>query len=133
MVNAMNDISKNVIIKFDGRLIRYLCPKCKRPIQFKKKIHGNSLCFQCGQRLNWEPVHDISTVTIQAMDTDEAAWIAKQYYEVNRMNEDDWISIDELRRTLKSDSVELYLLFLDPKAKGRFMRRYAKDGTVLEG
>ena len=129
----MNNSAKKVIIQYNGRLIRYICPKCKQSIQFKKKIHGNSLCMRCGQRLDWEPVHDISIEVIQAADVDDAAWIARQYYDINKMNEDDWFDIDTLRHTIRGDSIELYLLFFDPKKKGQFMRKYAKDNSANDG
>lgn len=129
----MNITAKPVLIKFENRRILYICPKCKESIQFKKKYHGNSLCMRCGQRLDWSPAHDISIEVIKAEDSDEAAWIAKEYYSANGMNEDDWINIDNWRRSLRGDGAELYLLFKTKKAHGVFMRRYAKEGQIHDG
>ena len=129
----MNTIAKPVKIDIQGRRILYLCPKCKQSITFKKKIHGNSLCSGCGQRLDWNPAHDISIEVLWAEDSDEAAWIAKEYYAATGMKEDDWIDITKFRQSLRGDGVELYLLFIDKKAHGRFMRKYAKEGIIHDG
>lgn len=129
----MNKESKPIKIEFDGRLIRYICPKCKQIIQFKKKIHGNCLCLNCGQRLDWAPAHDICIEVIRAEDADEAAWIAKEYYAANHMNEEDWTDIDNWRLQLRGEGAELYLLFKNKKVHGQFMRRYAKEGLIHDG
>lgn len=129
----MNTSAKLVQIKLEGAAIRYICPKCKERILFKKKYLGNSLCLRCGQRLNWDKVHDICSEVIYAEDSDEAAWIAKQYYEATGLKEEDYIDIDNFRQTVKSNGVELFLLFLDSKSRGRFMRRYAKEGQIHDG
>ena len=129
----MNTSAKPILIKYEGNLIRYICPKCKQTIQFKKAFIGRSLCMKCGQRLDWSPVHDICSVVIETEDPDEAAWIANEYYKANGMNEEDWIETDTIRKTMKAEKTELYFLFLNPKSKGRFMRRYAKEGIIHDG
>ena len=125
-------VARPVKIDVQGRRLVYTCPKCKQSISFRKKIRGNSVC-QCGQRLDWSPVHDISAEIIWAEDSDEAAWIAKEYYAAAGLNEDDWIDITQFRQSLRGDGVELYLLFTDKKAYGRFMRKYAKEGIIHDG
>lgn len=129
----MNDQAKKVIVSFQKPRIFYICPKCKEPIEFLKKIHGNSLCLKCGQRLDWGPVHDISAETIDATDTDEAAWLAKLYYETESIDEKDRIDIDEWRHELRGDGAELYFIFKNNKAHGKFMRKYAKEGPIYDG
>lgn len=129
----INENAKPVRIKLDGRKIYYICPKCRKTIQFHKKAHGNSLCMRCGQRLDWSPVHDISSEIIKAADSDEVAWLAKIYYTACGMNEDDWITLDELRHSLRGDGAELYFLFLNKKAHGAFMRKISKEGIIYDG
>lgn len=124
---------KKVAIIFEGRLIRYKCPKCNNVLQFHNKHLGKSICQKCGQRLDWSQMEEMCSVTIQANDSDEAAWIAKQYYEINGMKEEDWIDIDELRHSLRGEGCECYLLFKSTKAKGKFMRRYAREASVPDG
>ena len=130
---AQNTCAKKVQIKINGTRILYICPKCKSSIIFKKKILGNSLCMKCGQRLDWTNAHDICSETIYAEDSDEAAWIAKQYYEATGFKEEEHIDIDNFRQTVKNGRIELFLLFLDTKSRGRFMRRYAKEGQIHDG
>ena len=129
----MNDQAKKVQIRFEYPRIIYICPKCRKRIEFLKKIHGNSLCMKCGQRLDWGPVHDISTETIQATDADEAAWLAKLYYETGIIDEKDRMDIDDWRHELRGEGAELYFLFRDNKAHGKFMRRYAKEAPIYDG
>ena len=129
----LNVNSKPVQIEFQGRLIRYICPKCHQVIQFYKKYQGKSLCMNCGQRLEWKPAEDICIEVIQTEDSDEAAWIAKEYYSANGMKEEDYLNIDNWRRALRGDGAELYLLFRNQKAHGKFMRKYAKEGIIHDG
>lgn len=129
----MNVQARKILIKYEGNLIRYICPKCRQPLQFKKRIHGNSLCMRCGQRLDWNPVHDICVEVIQTQDSDESAWIAKTYYDICKVNDEDRIDIDEWRLTLRGEGAELYLLFRDNKTHGAFMRKYAKEGIIHDG
>ena len=90
-------------------------------------------CKRCGQRLDWNAQDNIYTEVICAKDSDEAAWIAKTYYECTGMKEEDWIDIDTLRQSLRGDGAELYLIFFNPRSHGRFMRKYAKEGIIYDG
>lgn len=132
-MSAPNMSAKAIKIELNNNLIQYICPKCKEILQFKKRRTGTSLCMKCGQRLDWSPVHDISSETIIAGDSDEAAWIANEYYKASGFKESDRIDIDHFRQTLKDDENELYLIFFNPKARGRFMRAYAQEGTIHDG
>lgn len=125
----MNTESKPIIIDIQGRLIRYLCPKCKHPIGFRKKYLGRSLCFRCGQRLDWSPSNDIFTETIDAVDSDEAAWIADCYYTIRKTPNSERLDTDDWRKSLKGKGVELYLIFKDRKEYGRFMRLRSKNNN----
>lgn len=129
----MNVNAKPVIIETQGRRILYICPKCRQTITFRKKYHGRSLCMQCGQRLDWSPENDIFVEVVHAEDSDEAAWIAKEYYKTNDMKEEDWIDITEFRNSLRGEGADLGLVFLDKRRHGRFMRVYAKEGTIHDG
>lgn len=129
----MSNISKPVAVKVDGRLIHYICPQCKKPVAFGKKISMINACKRCKQRLDWKPVEAISAELLYAEDSDEAAWIAKTYYESTGFKEENYIDVDILRQSLRGDGAELYLLFFNPKQHGRFMRKYAKEGTIHDG
>ena len=129
----MNDQAKKVKIQLDGNLIRYICPKCHKPIEFLKKYHGTSLCMKCGQRLDWSPVHDICSETIQATDADEAAWLGNLYYQLSPVPGLKPIDIDEWRHDLRSEGAELYFLFMNNKSHGAFMRKYAKEAPIYDG
>ena len=132
-LTSINSAAKPIKIELEYNLIHYICPKCKQIIKFRKKVHGTSLCMQCGQRLDWEPANSISVEIIQAEDSDEAAWIAKEYYRATGLKEEEYINIDDFRQSLRGNGAELYLLFMNPKAKGRFMRSYAKEGLIHDG
>ena len=129
----MNTEKKPVRIACYQRTIRYLCPKCGKPLTFQKRYLGKSLCFRCGQALDWDSTKDICVAVVHAADSDEAAWIADQYYTACQMNENDWFPVDQWRQTLKGENIELYLLFMNRKAYGRFMRIYAKEGQIYDG
>ena len=129
----MNVIMKPVQLRLEGRILHYICPKCKQPIEFKRLYHGKSLCRKCGQRLDWSPVDNLYFETVQAADSDEAAWIAKEYYRTNEMKEEDWIDITEMRNSLRGQGAELYLVFGNKKNHGKFMRSYAKEGIIHDG
>lgn len=120
-MSAPNTSAKPIRIVYHERRIIYICPKCGKPIKFKRGI-GNSLCIRCGQRLDWEPLKAIQTDILQVENGIEAAEIAEKYYEANEMQEKDWINLDEIRRSLRNQSCELYLLFKGPKEYGRFKR-----------
>lgn len=89
--------------------------------------------MKCGQRLDWEPVRDISAETILATDADEAAWLAELYYNTCNVDEKNRINIDEWRHSLGTGETELYFLFQNSKAHGKFMRRYAKEAPIYDG
>ena len=122
MKKTMNSESKPVRISFYSRRIIYICPKCGKPLTFRKKYQGTSLCMKCGQRLDWDPVSKFQIEVVQAEDPVEAALIAEKYYSANEMNEKDWFNLDEFRKSLNGKQSELYLLFKGQKEYGRFKR-----------
>ena len=124
---------KPVQLKLEGKVLHYICPKCKEPITFRRRYQGKSLCLKCGQRLDWSPVNDLYIEVVQAADSDEAAWIAKEYYKTNEMKEEDWIDITDFRNSLRGQGAELYLIFGNKKNHGRFMRNWAKEGLIHDG
>ena len=125
----MNSGLKPVRISFYGRRIVYICPRCGKPITFKKLYQGKSLCMKCGQRLDWSPVEKLQTETIIAENATDAAIIAERYYTACGMNEKDWFDLNEFRKSLVERDpykpphrTELYLFFKDPKEYGRYKR-----------
>jgi hypothetical protein len=88
---------------------------------------GKSLCIQCGQRLDWTFPDGLSFETVEAGDSDEAAWIANTYYECVKPPESERLDTDDWRKSLRNKTTELYLIFFDKKQHGQFMRKYAKE------
>lgn len=121
----MNTSKKPVRIEVQGSRIRYICPKCGKPILFRKRVLGRSLCLECGQALDWEKASDISAITLNARELDEAIWIAENYIAITGIK----MEVPSFR----GDEHELYLLFLEKKQYGAFMRKYAKGSGVYDG
>lgn len=129
MKTAPNSKLRPVRICYFGRRIIYICPKCGKPIAFRKKSMGKSLCLLCGQRLDWTPLDQIQTEIVTAENSTDAAIIAEKYYKACDMTEKDWFNLDEFRRSLTerdprkpAKETELYLYFKNPKEYGRFKR-----------
>lgn len=123
----MNTESKLVEIVYKDNRIIYQCPKCKKPLIFRKRYQGRSLCILCGQRLDWKSENDIYIEVFNTRDSDESAWIADRYYEACKTPESKRLDTDDWRKSLKGQGGEMYLLFQNGKAHGNFMRRYAKE------
>lgn len=123
MATKLNDQSKPVRIFYLGKRIFYHCPKCGKPLIFRKLYQGKSLCILCGQRLDWSPVESFQSEIVQAKDSVEAATIAERYYDACGMNEKDWYNLSELRKSLIGKGpIDLYLFFRSPKEYGQFKR-----------
>lgn len=125
MKTKLNTQSKPIRISYWQRRIIYICPKCGKPITFRKPGMGRSLCIQCGQRLDWSPADSIQTEVVTAENATDAAIIAERYFQACEYEEKDWFSLDEFRKSLTgkgTEGIELYLLFRDPKEYGRFKR-----------
>lgn len=123
----LNTNSKPVEVKYEDNRILYICPKCKKALTFRKRYQGKSLCIKCGQRLDWSPTNDIFTEVVIAKNSDDAAWIADQYYSIIKAPEDKRLDTDDWRKSLRDRETELYLLFFNRKDYGRFMRARAKN------
>ena len=128
----MNTAIKPVLLEYAGNRIFYKCPRCREVLEFKRKYQGRSLCLKCGQRLDWKPAEDISVEVLTTEDSDEAAWIADQYYKACGTPESERLDTDTWRQSLNGET-ELYLLFRNRKSHGMFMRKYAKEGIIHDG
>lgn len=109
--------------------IVYICPKCGKPIEFKKRL-TKSTCKRCGQNLNWDDCEDISSVYLLAEDSNEAGYWASKYEEINGTTYG--IDVEDWRLTRREYPVLLYFPFLSNKDYGRFMRLASKDGNVIK-
>lgn len=125
----LNDKSKPIRMTYYGRRIFYICPKCGKPITFRRRMVGKSLCLKCGQKLDWAPADQIRTEMIAAEDAMDAASIAEDYYQACGLEEKDWFNLDAFRKSLtqkiprgEKREIELYLFFKGPKEYGRFKR-----------
>ena len=113
----------------DGR-IWYICPKCGKPLIFRKRVHGKNLCIQCGQTLDWTEVDDIPSIWIQANDAESAAfWIGK--YEAMHGTLYGLDETEYLKRQ-KSYPTLLYFSFPDGAGYGAFMRLASKEKAVAK-
>ena len=113
-----------------GRRILYICPKCGKPLQFKKKLHAKK-CSGCSQALDWGDYGDMQSVYIQAADSGEAAYWAEKYEEYNGTVYG--IDIDTWRLSLKGGFPKiLFFPFPEGKDYGRFMRLAAKEATIIK-
>ena len=125
----LNDKSKPIRITYYGRRIFYICPKCGKPITFRKRMMGKSLCLKCGQKLDWSPAGQIQTEMVTAESEEEANQIAEMYCEACGEQMGEWFSpagferriAERYRRDPKTET-ELYLFFKGPKEYGRFKR-----------
>ena len=123
MATKLNDQSKPVRISYLGKRIFYHCPKCGKPLVFRKLYQGKSLCVLCGQRLDWSPVESLLAEVVPAEDSVAAAIIAEKYYNACGMDEKDWRNLNDFRKSLIGNGpVDLYLFFRNPKEYGRFKR-----------
>ena len=114
---------KPVRIAYWQRRIVYICPKCGKPLVFRKVRFGTKRCALCGQDLDWSPTDKIQTETVTAEDATDAAIIAERYFQACGIEESEWFNLDEFRRSLsRRGRTELYLYFKDPKEYGRFKR-----------
>ena len=123
MGTKLNTKDKPIRISYWQRRIIYICPKCGKPITFRKRSMGKSLCVGCGQRLDWSPAEKFQAEIITAQDAADAAIIAEEYYQACGLEEKDWFNLSEFRKSLvRKEGIDLYLFFRDPKEYGRFKR-----------
>lgn len=128
-MSAPNTNARPVKIEYHERRIIYICPKCEQPLVFRRKTPGNSLCIQCGQRLDWEPLNQIRTEIVVAENATDAAIIAEKYYKACNTPESEQFDLNEFRKSLiewdpkkPAKKTELYLYFKNPQEYGRFKR-----------
>ena len=127
----LNTDRKAVIRKQNGRLFRYICPGCGKPLQVHRGVKKN-LCMQCGQCLDWQPVQKKWWVEwLVCQNREDAMCCAEKYCEVTRSR------LIDPEVYLEKDIPEnrwwpknMYFPFTDEKAYGRFMRWVAKDGPT---
>lgn len=111
-----------------GHRIFYICPKCGKILEFRKKKNV-SACKRCGQKLDWSGYEDMQAVYILAEDPEEAAYWAGQYEYFNGTTYD--IDVDQWRLIRKEYPRILYFPFPEGKDYGRFMRKAAKEAKIM--
>lgn len=128
-INVLNSEKKKVRRSVLGTRIFYNCPKCGQVLMYKKKMH-QGICMNCGQRLDWSDYDNLSCVWLLVHDSEEAGYWAAQYESING----DAYEIDtEKWRLIRKDyPLLLYFPFLNGKDYGRFMRKAAKEATIIK-
>lgn len=128
-VNILNSEKKTVRRSFLGTRIFYNCPKCGKPLQYKKKLH-QGICMNCGQRLDWSDFDNMSCIWLKVDNADEAGYWAAQYETINGTAYG--IDVEKWRLERKSYPMLLYFPFPNAKDYGRFMRKAAKEATIIK-
>lgn len=128
-VRVLNTEKKKVRRSFLGTRIFYNCPRCGKVLQYKKKMH-QGLCMNCGQKLDWSECSAMDTVWILAHDAEEAGYWAAQYEAVNGNTYG--LDIEKWRLIRKEYPLLLYFPFPYGKDYGRFMRKAAKEATIIK-
>ncbi len=123
----LNTESKPVTIEYKNHKISYICPKCKKVLEFRKKYQGKSLCLKCGQRLDWDSLNNIFVEIVTIKGSEEAATIADMYFGILGIPASERFDTDIWRRSFRDKYAQFYLLFPDRKTHGRFMRLRAKN------
>ena len=119
-----------VRVRTMNRRYHYICPKCGRPIEFKKRV-TNHLCLRCGQKLDWDGTEKQISEIVTASDSSEALCIAERYFATNQMAEKDWFDLEDWRKSLRGRT-ELFLIFKNEKAHGEFMRWAGKERITVK-
>ena len=86
--------------------------------------------MNCGQRLDWCDYDDMAVVVILARDSEEAGYWAAQYEQINGSTYG--IVVDKWRLIRKNYPLPLYFPFPFGKDYGRFMRKAAKEATIIK-
>lgn len=120
---------KKVRRSFFDRRICYICPKCGKPLQFRR-ITGFGKCLKCGQRLDWCDFDEMKSVYIRADDSGEAAYWAEAYEKISGTTYG--INIEKWRLSLSDFPKILFFPFPEGKDYGRFMRLAAKDAKIVK-
>ena len=129
-VTVLNHEKKKVRRSFIGTRILYNCPKCGQLLNFKKKLHFG-ICMHCGQKLDWDVFDNMACAYLKVTDADEAGYWASQYETIcgtlYGIDFEEW----RLSMTRKDYPMLLYFPFAFGKEYGRFMRKAAKEATVI--
>lgn len=113
---------------FLGTRIFYNCPKCGKVLEYTRKKH-RYCCHYCGQMLNPDIFENMECAFLIVNDPDEAFYWAGQY---EYFNGDTYaVDINKWRLISKEYPLILYFPFPEGKAYGRFMRKAAKEATIL--
>ena len=130
-VTVLNSEKRKVRRSFLGTRILYNCPKCGQLLGFKKKLHSG-ICMNCGQKLDWDDFDNMACVYLKVADADESAYWASQYENIcgtlYGIDFEEW----RLSMTRKTYPMLLYFPFAFGKEYGRFMRKAAKEATVIK-
>lgn len=125
---APNTNRKTVRRSFLGTRIFYTCPKCGKPLEYRKKMHKN-LCMRCGQYLDWGGYDRMESVYLLIENAEDAYFWAKEYAFCNGTTYE--IDPDQWRLIPKTFPTLMFFPFPAGKAYGRFMREAAKEGTIV--
>lgn len=86
--------------------------------------------MNCGQRLNWCDYDDMAAVWILVHDSDEARYWALQYEAISSKTY--YMDIEKWCVLKRDYPVVLYFPFPYGKEYGRFMRKAAKEATIVK-
>ena len=128
-INVLNTEKKKVRRSFLGTRIFYNCPKCGKALRYKKKMH-QGLCMECGTRLDWSDYDNMPCVYLMVNDSEEAAYWASQYESIN--GDTYGLDIEKWRLIHRDYPLLLYFPFPNAKDYGRFMRKAAKEATIIK-
>ena len=130
-MTVLNNEKKKIRRSILGTRIFYNCPKCGQLLNYKKKLHSG-ICMHCGQKLDWDDLENMACVWLEVHDSDEAGYWASQYEQLNGtlygIDFEEW----RLSMTRKDYPMLLYFPFPEGKAYGRFMRKAAKEATIVK-
>lgn len=129
-IRKLNAEKKKVRRSFLGTRIFYNCPSCGQPLRYRKKMH-QGLCMNCGQALDWCDYECMAVVWILVRDSEEAGYWAAQYEEINGQTYG--LNMEEWRLIHKDYPMLLCFQFPYGKDYGRFMRKAAKEATIIKG
>jgi DNA-directed RNA polymerase subunit RPC12/RpoP len=129
-ITVLNSEKRKVRRSFLGTRIIYNCPKCGQILSFKKKLHSG-ICMNCGQNLDWDDFDNMACTYLRVADSDEAGYWASQYETIcgtlYGIDFEEW----RLSMTRKTYPMLLYFPFPFGKEYGRFMRKAAKEATIV--
>lgn len=113
---------------FLGTRIFYNCPKCGKVLEYKQKKHRYT-CWHCRQAINPDEFENMAAAYLLIGNADEAFYWAGQYQYFNGTTYD--LDLDKWRLIYRKFPMVMFFPFPEGKAYGRFMRKAAKEATVI--